>query len=275
MTKTLSSHYFLSRQEKDRFLAFSTVVSVKCRENYRKRILVPVGQVMSDLLWKAVFIRVITETFRQNFKACNNCVIDLSWEDTDIKDCHEEVRYDSYTVSLPFFWFCSGPVQSIQDVLTKGRKETIRHLQENNNILNSNSMSNTSFSDEGCVNMYLQHVVDDVEFDHRLSSDQMVHHGIIHVMHHGETQHQDQSLQNITHLCWLQQTGPTENGIVVIIVWQIFTGLRFHLHTWLTCCNTQCNMSECNMHAIKKHVVLLPWRKVKCSSLNVNQQDEK
>lgn len=50
---------------------------------------------------------------------------------------------------------------------------------------------------------YLQHVVDYVEFDDRLSSDQVVHHGVIKVMCHRERQHQDQGLQYITYMCWL------------------------------------------------------------------------
>lgn len=55
-----------------------------------------------------------------------------------------------------------------------------------------------------CIKCYLQHVVDDVEFDDRLPSDQVVHHGVIEVMRHGEGQHQDQGLQHVTHMCWLQ-----------------------------------------------------------------------
>ncbi len=36
---------------------------------------------------------------------------------------------------------------------------------------------------------YLQHVVDDVEFDDRLATDQVVHHGVVDVVHHGVTEH--------------------------------------------------------------------------------------
>lgn len=61
------------------------------------------------------------------------------------------------------------------------------------------------------IKEYLQHVVDDVEFDDRLPSDQMVHHGVIEVMCHGEGQHQDQGLQYITHVCWLQQPSPADD----------------------------------------------------------------
>ncbi len=57
---------------------------------------------------------------------------------------------------------------------------------------------------------YLQHVVDEVEFDDRLSSDQVVHHGVIDVMHHGEAQHKDQALQHVAHLRWLQQPRPAD-----------------------------------------------------------------
>lgn len=58
---------------------------------------------------------------------------------------------------------------------------------------------------------YLQHVVDDVEFDDGLSSDQVVHHGVIQVMCHGEGQQQDQGLQDVAHVRWLQQPRPTEH----------------------------------------------------------------
>lgn len=61
------------------------------------------------------------------------------------------------------------------------------------------------------IECYLQHVVDDVEFDDRLPSDQVVHHGVIEVMRHGERQQQDQGLQYVTHVCWLQQPRPTEH----------------------------------------------------------------
>lgn len=39
----------------------------------------------------------------------------------------------------------------------------------------------------------------------------MVHHRVIKVMCHGEGQHQDQGLQYITYVCWLQQPSPTNN----------------------------------------------------------------
>lgn len=56
---------------------------------------------------------------------------------------------------------------------------------------------------------YLQHVVDDVEFYDRLTPDQVVHHGVIHIMHHDITQNHDETLQNITHLSRLQDTRST------------------------------------------------------------------
>lgn len=90
-----------------------------------------------------------------------------------------------------------------------------------------------------CCVRYLQHVVDEVEFDDRLSSDQVVHHGVIDVMHHGEAQHQDQTLQHVTHLRWLQQPRPTDTHI--------------HTHTQLMNIKTHLtNLSEhCNtdLHA--------------------------
>ena len=54
--------------------------------------------------------------------------MDLSKKDTDIKDSHDEVRNDSYTVSFPFFGFCGCPIQSVQDVLPKGGEEAVSHL---------------------------------------------------------------------------------------------------------------------------------------------------
>jgi len=51
-------------------------------------------------------------------------------KDTDIKNGHEKVRDDSYTVSFSFFGFGGRPVKSIQDVLTKGREEAICNLKE-------------------------------------------------------------------------------------------------------------------------------------------------
>lgn len=60
--------------------------------------------------------------------------VDLNKKDTNIKDSHEEVRDDSYTVSFPFFGFCSCPVESIQDVLTKGGEEAICYLTEEGQV---------------------------------------------------------------------------------------------------------------------------------------------
>lgn len=51
-------------------------------------------------------------------------------KDTDINDGHDEVRDDAYTVSFAFFGLCGRPVESVQDVLTKGGEETVRHLPE-------------------------------------------------------------------------------------------------------------------------------------------------
>ncbi len=61
------------------------------------------------------------------------------------------------------------------------------------------------------VILYLQHVVDDVEFYDRLTPDQVVHHGVIHIVHHEITQSHDETLQNITHLSRLQDTRSTAN----------------------------------------------------------------
>lgn len=57
---------------------------------------------------------------------------------------------------------------------------------------------------------YLQHVVYDVQFDDRLSPDQVVHHGVIHVAHHEVTQDHDKPLQHVAHLSWLEQAGAAE-----------------------------------------------------------------
>lgn len=61
----------------------------------------------------------------------------------------------------------------------------------------------------GIVRLYLQHVVYDVQFDDRLSSDQVVHHGVINVAHHKVTQHHDNAFKDVTHLGRLEQTGTT------------------------------------------------------------------
>lgn len=49
-------------------------------------------------------------------------------KDTDVDDGHEEVGDDADAVSLPFFGLCGCPVESVQDVLTKGGEEPISHL---------------------------------------------------------------------------------------------------------------------------------------------------
>lgn len=58
----------------------------------------------------------------------NTSAVDLSLKDTDINDSHEEVGNDSNIVSFPFFGFCGRPIESVQDVLTKGGEEPIGHL---------------------------------------------------------------------------------------------------------------------------------------------------
>lgn len=64
----------------------------------------------------------------------------LNQKDTDIKNGHEEVRYDSYTVSFPFLGFCGRPIESIKDVLTKGGEETVRHLSEEAQIIDHSKL---------------------------------------------------------------------------------------------------------------------------------------
>lgn len=58
------------------------------------------------------------------------CYISIltSKKDTDIKNSHDEVRNDTYTVSFPVFRFSGRPVQSVQDVLSKRGEEAISHL---------------------------------------------------------------------------------------------------------------------------------------------------
>lgn len=72
------------------------------------------------------------ETSNVNYKINQlvKTVVDLKTKDTDIKDGHDEMRNDSYTVSFPLFGFCGRPVKSIQDVLTKGGEQSVRHLTE-------------------------------------------------------------------------------------------------------------------------------------------------
>lgn len=52
---------------------------------------------------------------------------------------------------------------------------------------------------------HLKHVVDDVQLDDRLSPDQVVHHGVVDIVHHEIADDQNDTLQNVTHLGWLQQ----------------------------------------------------------------------
>lgn len=59
----------------------------------------------------------------------------------------------------------------------------------------------------GVVGLYLQHVVYDVQLDDGLAPDQVVHHGVIHIAHHGVTQHHDETFEHITHLGRLQEAG--------------------------------------------------------------------
>lgn len=49
-------------------------------------------------------------------------------EDTDIEHSHKEVRNHAYVCSLLLLRLCGCPVQSVQDVLAKGREQAVRHL---------------------------------------------------------------------------------------------------------------------------------------------------
>lgn len=53
---------------------------------------------------------------------------------------------------------------------------------------------------------HLEHVVDDVELDDGLPPDQVVHHGVVHIVHHEVAHHQNDALQDVTHLGRLKQT---------------------------------------------------------------------
>lgn len=58
---------------------------------------------------------------------------------------------------------------------------------------------------------YLQHVVDDVEFDDGLPPDKVVHHGVIYVAHHGVAQHHNEAFQHITYLGRLEESGASKH----------------------------------------------------------------
>lgn len=60
----------------------------------------------------------------------SKCYISIltSKKDTDVKNSHDEVRNDTYTVSFSVFRFSGRPVQSVQDVLSKRGKEAVSHL---------------------------------------------------------------------------------------------------------------------------------------------------
>lgn len=60
--------------------------------------------------------------------------VDLTKKDTDIKNSHDEMRDDSYTVSFPFFGFCGRPVESIEDVLTEGGEEAVCDLTQKQQV---------------------------------------------------------------------------------------------------------------------------------------------
>lgn len=62
----------------------------------------------------------------------------------------------------------------------------------------------------GSKRPHLQHVVDDVELDDRLPSYQVVHHGVVDIVHHKIAHYQDDTLQNVTHLRRLKQTSVPE-----------------------------------------------------------------
>ena len=57
---------------------------------------------------------------------------------------------------------------------------------------------------------HLEHVVDDVQLDDRLPPDQVIHHGVVHVVHHEIADDQDDPLQDVTHLGRLQHTSVPE-----------------------------------------------------------------
>lgn len=61
-------------------------------------------------------------------------------KDTDIQHCHEEVRNHTYMGSFSFLRFCSCPVKSIQNILSKWRKQTISHLNKKNFLLPSSNI---------------------------------------------------------------------------------------------------------------------------------------
>lgn len=123
---------------------------------------------------------------------------------------------DADAVSFPFLGFSGRPVERVQDVLTKGGEEPISHLEEGRGDRQPVSLfGSTQNLQLVARSRYLQHVVDDVEFDDGLASDQVVHHGVVQVVGHGEGQQQDQGLQDVAHVRWLQKTratGHTQNN---------------------------------------------------------------
>lgn len=56
-------------------------------------------------------------------------------KDTDVKDSHEEVWDDSYTVSFALFGFCRCPVQSVKDVLAERGEEAVCNLTEEEQVV--------------------------------------------------------------------------------------------------------------------------------------------
>ena len=57
---------------------------------------------------------------------------------------------------------------------------------------------------------HLEHIVDDVELDDGLAPNQVIHHGVVHIVHHEIADDQNDTLQDVTHLGRLKQTSVPE-----------------------------------------------------------------
>lgn len=98
--------------------------------------------------------------------------------------------------------------------------------------------------------VYLQHVVNDVQFNNRLSPDQVVHHWVIHIAHHRVTQHHYKTFQHITHLCWLEQTGATNTQTHTHFTWIKCSQEEEENNRWACQAMLYCHLEVKNNNAI-------------------------
>ena len=88
---------------------------------------------------------------------------------------------------------------------------------------------------------YIQHVIEDVEFDDGLTTHHMIHPGRVDEVNEEARQTQQQALQNITHLCWLQQASCLVSSLKTVLYSRFCT-----LHSFM--------LSPCFHHAVNESI---------------------